>query len=439
MNRTITAKVKKETKFAFSKASDLPKLTKPGRYRDNGSDRVKGLHLQVANERNRSWILRYYVGKVEKQLGLGSFPLFGLTEARKEARAARQLIARGEDPIQLKREKKAKRAAEAAAPKALTFAQAAERYWQDNKDRWRNEKERAYALGILESYAFPKIGRVPVADITVEHVKAVITPLWKPQSVITADKLRARMEAVLAYAIVHGYRKDGDNPARWAGHLNKVLPAPRKLRPVEHHPALRWALVADFMRELRAVDGVAARALEFLILTGARSKETTYATWDEIDLDAREWRVPADRMKKDRFHIATLSDAAIALLKRLPREDGNEHLFVGAGRGHSIGVTAMADVLRRLHGDHEDSPWKDEDGRLASVHGFRSTFTDWGHDWAKALPDVCLHAIAHRVGSASDRSYRRGTAVEERHKLMDLWARYVAGESTVVPFERAKP
>jgi integrase len=425
----------------FGDAKTLASLAEPGRYRDAaGNDAVRGLYLQVSNERNRSWILRYFVGKTERQLGLGSYPPFSLTEARKKANKAKQQVANGEDPILLKREAKVALAAKIAAPKALTFAQAAERYWQENRDRWRNEAEKRYALAILESYAFPKIGTVPVADISVEHVKAVIAPLWNAESVITGNRVRARMEATLAWAIVHGYRKDGDNPARWQGLLNKVLPAPRKLRPVEHHAALDWKLAADFMDALRAVEGVSARALEFLILTGARSKETAGAVWDEIDLENREWRVPSGRMKMTHFHIVTLSDAAVDLLKRLPREADNPSVFIGRGKGGAIAPTAMDDVLKkRLHGDPETSPWRDEEGRPASVHGFRSTVTDWGEDWAHFPSHVCQHAIAHAVGSASDRSYRRGTSYDERRKLMDLWADYCAGDyRNVLSFERAK-
>lgn len=286
-------------------------LTAPGRYGDGN-----GLWLQVRDVDHRSWLYRYMLDGKARQMGLGTVEAVSLAAAREAAREARKLVRQGIDPIDHRR---AGQEAKAAA-NALTFRETAERYIAAHEASWRNAKHRQQWNNTLKTYAFPVIGGLAVSAVDVGHVMQVIEPLWRDKTE-TASRLRGRMEAVLDYATARGWRT-GDNPARWRGHLDNLLPARAKVRRVEHHPALPWREMAKFMAALHNEAGIAARALEFAILTAARTGEAIGARWAEIDLDAAVWTVPAERMKAGREHRVPLSAAALGVLEEMAPAQG---------------------------------------------------------------------------------------------------------------------
>ncbi|MDX8350265.1 integrase arm-type DNA-binding domain-containing protein [Cognatiyoonia sp. IB215446] len=367
------------------------KTAGPGRHGDG-----RGLFLYVKPSGSRSWVLRYQMQGWRRDLGLGSFPDVTLAMARDRASEARRLIAEGEDPIAKKQQ---------ATPK--TFKDAALELIERKRPGWKNAKHAAQWTSTLEAYAFPKIGQVQVAKIETADVIAALTPIWsaKPE---TANRVRQRIEAVLDYTSALGIRT-GDNPARWRGHLDHLLPKPKNVRAVKHHAALPHAEIADFMMQLDAREGVAARALGFTILTAARSGETRGATWAEIDLDAKLWTIPAGRMKAGKEHRVPLSKAAIALLGS--KRGGNELIFESeAKHGKSISDMSMTAVLRRMKRDD------------ITVHGFRSTFRDWAGETTGFPREVIEAALAHGIKDKAEAAYARSDLFEKRRKLMAAWA-----------------
>jgi integrase len=384
-------------------------LKRPGRYRDDG---VRGLLLVVRNAVSASWTLRYEKDGREHWLGLGSVRDFTLKEARERARAARQMLADGVDPREAKRSTKAARALEAA--KAMTFEAAATAYFDGHQKRW-GRKSREQFLSSLKQFCFPIIGSLSVAAIDVGLVLKVLEQpyakgrFWDTRTV-TAGRVRGRIESVLDWAAVRGYRT-GDNPARWRGHLQEVLPARNKLQR-RHFDALPYAEVPAFMEKLRAVAGVPARALEFTILTAARSGETRFAVWSEFDLQAATWTVPAARMKAHREHRQPLASRVIELLRALPTIKGSDAVFIG-GAGGALGSGAMAAVLKQLNS-------------AVTIHGFRSSFRDWSAERTNYPREVCELALAHNIGSAVEKAYMRSDLIAQRRKLMEAWAAYCA-------------
>jgi integrase len=404
----------------------------PGRHFDRD-----GLYLQVPEagkkqprQSRASWILRYQIDHVERWMGLGEVADFSLEEARARAKAARQLLADGIDPKVHRDAERAKRQAETRAQQAIpTFKEAAERYFQVHGPKWKNLKHARQFLSSLEAYAFPRLGSLRVNAVTADDVLKALEPIWH-RIPDTASRTRGRVESVLSWAIANKYR-EGPNPARWADNLEHLLPAVTqiKARAANHHAALPYAELPAFTGELRTREGISARALEFTILTAARTGEVIGARWDEIDLKQRVWVVPAHRIKGGREHRVPLSDAAIALLDALPRERGNEFVFIGRQAGEGLGHVAFGGVLKRM-GRTDITP-----------HGFRSTFRDWASE-STAYPDVVVEmALAHAVGSQVQRAYRRGDLFEKRRKLMADWARYCSTKpalaSEVVPMRRA--
>ena len=405
-------------------AKKVEKLKIPGRYRDG---LIPGLYLQVAEGGAKSWLLRYEVAGREHMLGLGSARTFTLKAARERARAARVQLADGIDPLVAKRAARATAAAEAA--KAISFREVAEKYFDQHAAKWSNRKHRDQFLASLRDYAFPLIGALPVAALDTALVLKVLEQpvaasrgnpagaFWsvRPE---TASRVRSRIENVLDYATVRGHRQ-GDNPARWKGYLDQVLPTARR---VKNLAALSYAELPAFMTTLAAVPGVPARALEFLILTAARAGEVVGARWSEIDLGAAIWTIPAERMKARREHRVPLSPRALDLLKGLYREDGNPFVFIG-GRG-GLAETAMFHLLRRLgRGD-------------ITIHGFRSTFRVWAAERTSYPREVAEQSLAHSVGSAVERTYARTTLFDHRRRLMAEWSAYCYGppvEGAVVP------
>lgn len=367
------------------------KAAGPGRHGDG-----RGLFLYVKSSGARSWVLRYQVAGRRRDLGLGAYPDVTLAMARERATEARRVIADGEDPIAQKHQSKPK-----------TFKDAALELIESKRPGWKNAKHAAQWSSTLEAYAFPKVGRLQLANIQTADVMACLTPIWseKPE---TANRVRQRIEAVIDYASALGIRT-GDNPARWRGHLDNLLPKPTKVRAVKHHPALAHAEIADFMEALDKREGVGAHALAFTILTAARSGETRLATWAEIDLDARIWTIPAHRMKAEKEHRVPLTNPAIALLGA--RRDDNALIFESdAKSGKPISNMSMTAVLRRM--DHPD----------ITVHGFRSTFRDWAGETTSFPREVIEAALAHGIKDKAEAAYARSDLFDKRRKLMEAWS-----------------
>lgn len=366
----------------------------PGRHGDG-----RGLFLYVKPTGARSWVLRYQVQGRRRDLGLGPYPDVTLAMARERAAKARRLIAEGQDPIAKKQQAKPK-----------TFREAALELIESKRPGWKNAKHAAQWTSTLEAYVFPTIGAVQIAKIETADVMSTLTPIWatKPE---TANRVRQRIEAVIDYASALGIRS-GDNPARWRGHLDHLLPKPKKVRAVKHHPALPHAQIADFMGDLAQREGVAARALAFTILTGARSGETRGMTWSEVDLDAKVWTIPAERMKAAKEHRVPLTDEALALLGQRAEGTPDDALIFGseAKPGKPISDMSMTAVLRRM--DRAD----------ITVHGFRSTFRDWAGETTGFPREVIEAALAHGIKDKAEAAYARSDLFDKRRKLMEAWA-----------------
>jgi integrase len=381
-------------------------LVQPGTYGDGG-----GLYLQVRGPEQRSWLYRYKIGGRPRLMGLGVLADVTLAEARDKAAVARKLARQGVDPIDTRA---AERTAANASRGLNTFREVAEAYQRGHAASWRNAKHRWQWSNTLERFAFPVMGSVPVAAVTVAEVMRVVEPLWheKPE---TASRVRGRIETVLDYATARGWRS-GDNPARWRGHLANLLPAPAKVRRVKHHAALPWPEVGGFMVALRAQPGIAALALQFAILTAARTGEVIGATWGEVDMASGVWTVLGERMKAGRDHRVPLSEPTMMLLRELQklRLDVNPAAFVfsGARVGRGLSNTAMLMLLRRM-------------GRPdLTTHGFRSAFRDWCAETTAYPAEVAEAALAHVVSDKVEAAYRRGDLFEKRRRLMEEWGAF---------------
>lgn len=373
-------------------------LKKPGRYCDG-----LGLWLQVSDS-GKHWLFRYMRHGRARQMGLGPLHTVNLAEARVRARQARMLLLEGFDPIDVKHETSA--AARIAAAKDKTFAECANEFLRVKLDGFKNDKHRAQWRSTLEAYAFPVIGNISVAKIDTPLVLKVLRPIWD-RAPETASRLRGRIERVLAWATVQEYRA-GENPARWRGHLQEMFAAKPKAK---HHAALAHAALPAFMAELRQRDSLSARALEFAILTAARTGETIGARWAEIDLEAKVWAIPAERMKAGREHRVPLSQRAVEILKALPRNGGG-FVFAHPKAPGAISNMAMLELLRGMKGNGY------------TVHGFRSTFRDWCGERTNYPRELIEFALAHKLPDKVEAAYRRDTAVEKRRRLMTEWARY---------------
>ena len=363
----------------------------PGRHGDG-----RGLFLYVKASGARSWVLRYQVMGKRHDLGLGAYPEVTLAMARDRALEARRLILAGEDPIAKKRQ---------AQPK--TFKDAALELIESKRAGWKNAKHAAQWTSTLEAYAFPTLGRMQVSQISTVDVIGALKPIWsdKPE---TANRVRQRIEAVLDYASAIGIRS-GDNPARWRGHLDNLLPKPTKVKAVKHHPALPHEDIASFMTDLSARTGVAARALTFTILTAARSGEVRGMTWGEVDLENGIWTIPAARMKAGKEHRVPLTSAAIAQLG--PRGDETALVFGSESKpGRPISDMSMTAVLRRMKRN------------TITVHGFRSTFRDWAGETTGFPREVIEAALAHGIKDKAEAAYARSDLFDKRRKLMEAWS-----------------
>ena len=403
-------------------AKKVERTRNPGRYRDG---LVPGLLLQISDFGAKSWVLRYELRGRERMMGIGPVTAFNLKEARERARSARQFLADGVDPLDVKRQRRAE--LKAAAARVLAFREAAQRYFDQHEKKWTSAGRRDQFLASLRTYAFPIVGDTDVAAIQLADVLRCIEPIWTTKSV-TADRVRNRIENVLDWCVVRGHRPPGTNPARWRGHLDQVLPTARQVAPQEHHAAIAYTAVPALIADLHRQEGIAARALEFLILTAGRKGEVLGARWSEIDLDGATWTVPGTRMKAKREHRVPLSPTAVDVLHALPREDGNDLVFIGPNSGQGLGGQALARLLRRM-------------GRAGiTVHGFRSAFSDWAHEQTAHANHTIELSLAHNVGSSVERAYRRGPMLAKRVRLMADWARYCStppaertGGAEVVP------
>lgn len=382
-------------------ALEVGRLRTPGLHAVGG---VAGLAMQVTKTGARSWVLRAVVGSKRRDIGLGGFPTVTLAGAREAARAAREKIAAGIDPVEAKRE--AKNALILAQAGAKTFEQCAADFLAAKEGGWRNTKHRAQWASTLERYAYPVLGKLQVRDIEVSHVLKVLEPIWAGKTE-TASRLRGRIESVLNFATARKYR-EGENPARWRGHLSELLARPSKIANAGHHEAMPIDAMGAFMRDLRAQAGVAAKALEFTILTAARSGEVRGATWGEFDLDAATWTVPADRMKAGKEHRVALSRQAVELLRAFGPGEASEVVFK-APRGGVFSDMALTAVMRRM-------------GLTAVPHGFRSSFRDWAAERTAFPSEVCEMALAHVIDSKTEASYRRGDLLQKRFQLAQSWA-----------------
>ena len=381
-------------------------------YADGG-----GLYLQVSNN-GASWIYRYMINGRAREMGLGPRALIGLAEARAKALDARRKRHEGIDPIEARRDQRSKARLDAA--KAITFSECAEAYIKAHRAGWRNDKHAAQWEATLATYAEPVIGPLPVQSIDTGLVMNVIEPLWTTRSE-TASRLRGRIEAVLDWAAARSYRS-GENPARWRGHLDKLLPARSKVRKVEHHAALPYAELPGFLVALREQEGVAARALEFTILTAARTGESIGATWGEINWTEKLWTIPGTRMKGRREHRVPLCHRAFTILKEMkPANIPNAaELFIFSGGKASRPLSNMAFLmlLRRIGRDD------------LTVHGFRSSFRDWVAERTNFPSEVAEMALAHVVGNKVEAAYRRGDLFDKRRKLMEAWAAHCTEPKT---------
>ena len=398
----------------------------PGMYSDGG-----GLYLQVTGDAGRSWLYRYSLHGKAREMGLGSLSAVGLAEARVAAAECKRLLQNGIDPIQERKARRQRGALEAA--KAITFEQAAERYIAAHKPAWSNAKHRDQWVNTLATYAAPVIGKLSVQAIDTALVLKVVEPIWttKPE---TASRVRQRIEVILDWARAQELR-EGENPARWRGHLDHILPQRAKVRKKKHHAALPYPEAFEFITALREQKGISARALEFTVLTAARTGDTTGATWREINWAEKTWVIPAGRMKARKEHRVPLCARALAILRQMqPLRHGDDlecFVFPGGKYGRPLSNMAMTEVLQRMN------------RRQITVHGFRSTFRDWAAEETDHPREVAEMALAHAIGDDVEAAYRRGDLFEKRRRLMNEWEAWCttkprAHGATVVPLRHRK-
>lgn len=376
----------------------------PGKHEDGG-----GLRLVVSSTGAKKWVLRYTAGDKRREMGLGSYPEVSLADAREAADQFRKMAKSGLDPIR-------ERQIEILPPP--TFTTCAARYIRAHRHGWRNPKHGRQWVATLKTYARPEIGTKQVDTITTEDVLRILSPIWSKKTE-TAKRLQGRIENILDYAAAHKYR-DPSNPARWRGHLDKLLPKPTKVKKVSHHPAMPYEQVAAFMRELDENKSISSLALQLLILTATRSSEVLLARRSEFEINAGIWVIPAERMKAQREHRVPLSAQALAIVKAIPEEKGNPYLFPGARRGRPLSNMALLQLMRGMGYGVKGT-------RAPYVpHGFRSSFRDWTGEVSNFPRDVAEMALAHAIESKVEAAYRRGDLFEKRRKMMQEWANYIS-------------
>jgi integrase len=406
---------------ASALSAQFVRTAKPGRYCDGD-----GLYLLVKKSGARFWVFRYKVnGSKLREAGLGRAGegrnSVRLAEARENASTLFRQVKNGIDPLSAREAMAAaaKAAAQDAAVKRVTFREAAQRFIDGHTPSWRNPKHAAQWGATIETYANPVFGDLPVGDIDTVHVLAAVEPIWLTKPA-TASRLRGRIERILDFAKTRGWRS-GENPAAWKGHLALTLPARSKVRKVEHHAALPWHEIGDFMLRLKEQAGMGARALRFAILTAARSGEVRGARWSEVEMSAATWVVPAKRMKAGREHRIPLSEPTLDVLREMAQarlsNDSAALVFPGRDAGRPLSDMSLTAVLRRMGR-----------GEL-TAHGFRSSFRDWAAETTAYPTELVEMALAHAVGNKVEAAYRRGDLFDKRRRLMDDWSAYCSTAS----------
>ena len=384
------------------KVKRINSIKEPGKYSDGG-----GLYLQVSKSITKSWLFIYKRDGKKHELGLGSLDARSLAKARDEATKYRELLAEGIDPLTEKR--KAKQDGELTKALTKTFKQCAEAYIDSKKHEWSSASHAKQWENTLRDHCYPIIGELSVAAIDHHLIMRCLEPIWLTKTV-TANRVRGRIESILGWATVHGYRT-GENPARWHGYLDNLLSKPSKVQSVKHHPALPYGEMHPFMEQLSHQDSTVARCLEFTILTAARTDEALGAVWSEIDFDAKIWTIPAERMKADKEHKVPLSDKCMSLLNKMNSLRLNDFIF--PGRRNGLSSNTMRKLLARM--DRKD----------ITVHGFRSSFRDWAAESTKHYPENVLDmCLAHTIKNQAEAAYRRGDLLEKRFIIMNDWAEY---------------
>lgn len=390
----------------------VSKITKNGLHAVGG---VAGLYLQVKGPTSRSWLLRVKVGEKRKEIGLGGYPTVSLADARSKAREFRKEIAEGRDPLYERTI--AKQALISSQKRRITFDEAALQLIASKRHAWRNPKHAGQWSSTLSNYAKPVIGTLDVSEIGLADVLQVLEPIWQTKTE-TASRLRSRIEAVLDWAAVRGHRS-AENPARWKGNLDKVLPNPNKVRNIRHHPALPWDSVGNLMNALSKKETSSSAALQFLILTAARSSEVRGMTWTEVDLENQIWTVPKERMKGFREHYVPLSEQSLHILKgQLPQRTLSAQMLVfpSPQKFRELTDTSLRKALFAIVPNG------------ASIHGMRSTFRDWAGETTNHPREVIEHALAHHIPDKAEAAYARGTLLQKRVLLMQDWADHCSSQ-----------
>jgi integrase len=389
-------------------------LKRSGYWCDGG-----GLYLQVSPARTKSWVFRFTLDGRTREMGLGGLQDVSLSDARRKASGARKLLVDAIDPIV---DRDARRAQAKAV--VMTFEEAAGAYIDAHQAAWRNEKHRKQWRSTLATYAYPTIGNVPINAISTEDVLSVLKPIWTAKTE-TASRVRQRLELVLDWGRAMGFRTE-ENPARWRGHLQNLLPAPAKIKRVEHHAAMPHRDIGAFIESLRKEDGVAARALEFLVLTATRTSEVIGARFEEFDLDERTWVIPANRMKSAREHRVPLCERAVEIVRSQPQ---GAFVFAGQRKGRPLSKTALWALLKTM-------------GYECTAHGFRSSFRTWAGETTNFPREVCEAALAHVLTDKTEAAYQRGDLFTKRAKLMNAWSQYcdtpATGGKVVVRMRKAR-
>ena len=393
--------VNRLTALAVSRAK------KRGMYADGA-----GLYLQVTTSNAKSWVYRYMLNGKPRYMGLGAFPTFTLADARLKALEARRLRGEGVDPIDTRNAARDITRLEAA--KSITFKDAAEQYMEAHRAGWRNPKHAKQWSATLQAYCYPSLGAAPVQAVDVALVMKVLEPIWATKTE-TASRVRGRIESVLDWASARGYRQ-GDNPARWRGHLENLLPRRSRVQKIVHHPALPYGEIGAFVENLRTQEGTAANALLFLILTACRTGEVIRAKWGEFNISEASWTIPAERVKTGREHRIPLSPAALAVINAQQAvratNDDDEFVFPGRKWDRPLSNMTIPSLLKRM--ERNDF----------TIHGFRSSFRDWAAERTNYPREVAEMALGHAVGDKVEAAYRRSDLFEKRRRLMNEWARF---------------
>ncbi|AJZ58260.1 phage integrase [Paraburkholderia fungorum] len=387
-------------------ATQVNRLAKPGFHSDGG-----GLYLQITKGGVKSWLFRYMKNGKARGMGLGPLHTISLAEARVHALAARKQLLEGVDPLDVKQQERVTK--KAATERTKTFDECAEAYIEAHRSGWRNAKHGDQWTNTLAAYASPHLGTVQVSAIDTALVMKTLEPIWTTKTE-TASRVRGRIESVLDWATVRGYRS-GENPARWKGHLDHLLPKRSKVQKVEHHAALAYAEAPSFMSALRSQDSTTAKALELLILTATRTNEILGARWEEFDLDTQIWTIPADRMKAGKEHRVPLPQQALLIVAAMKEVRQNDHVFAGQRKDMPLSNMALLQLLKRM---------KRTD---LTAHGFRSTFRDWVGETTHYPREVAEAALAHMLKDKAEAAYARGDLFQKRAAMMQDWADFLRG------------